>query len=758
MIAMRTHISRLALGVALLAVLLGGCTKKQKEVRHLERGKQLLAKKDYSRAMIEFRNALRADETDSEAWYQLGLGYLASGEQKNAAGAFLQATKLDPKHLAAQVKISEMMLASRDPNWLHEVQKRMTDVLAISQDNLDALNTLAVADWKLGDREQSERRLQEGLARFPKDLRTNVSLAQIRIARKDLSGAEEILTKLSQQQPPNALAFVALAELHIFMNRQNEAEQDYQRALQIEPQNAVALLEYGALKMRSGPKDDAEELFKRVSALPDRQYRPMHATFLWQTGRRAEAIDELARLAQADASDRDARTRLVTAYVAAGRKEEAQKVLNATLERRPKDVDALLQRSELYLQAGKLSEAEKDLLQAARFHPANAPAHFLLARLHGARGTTLSQRQELTEALRLEPSMLRARLALSSLLVGTGAAKTALQILDEAPVEQKELAPTIVQRNWALLAVGDKPAFRKGIDDGLAKERTPDLLLQDAISKLDARDVTGARTSLMEALSGSPEDTRALELLARSYIAGKDTSGAVKFGREYAAKRPNSPRIQYWLGQFLASQGEPEGAATAYQAAIAADPAFFPAKLALATLEIGRGKLQEARKRLAELPQENNSVRFLSAHVEQASGNNAAALDLYRKIVEAEPNNALALNNLAYLLSEHAGKSEEALAYAQKAKELQPENAMIDDTLGWVMYRRSLYGNAVKHLESATSKAPNAVRQYHLAMTYFQLGDLKKGQQALSAGLKLDPNAPEAKLALALQAEKSVKP
>ena len=108
--------------------------------------------------------------------------------------------------------------------------------------------------------------------------------------------------------------------------------------------------------------------------------------------------------------------------------------------------------------------------------------------------------------------------------------------------------------------------------------------------------------------------------------------------------------------------------------------------------------------------------------------------------------NPLALNGLAYLLTE-SGQPDEAIRYAQKAKEVAPGSAAVDDTLGWTYFRKGMYAMAVTHLESATAKEGTALRRYHLAMAYLKAGDPKRGRQTFEAALKMDPKLPEAQIA-----------
>ena len=51
---------------------------------------------------------------------------------------------------------------------------------------------------------------------------------------------------------------------------------------------------------------------------------------------------------------------------------------------------------------------------------------------------------------------------------------------------------------------------------------------------------------------------------------------------------------------------------------------------------------------------------------------------------------AAAANNLAWVLAAHGGDKDKALALAQIATELVPEDPHVSDTLGWILYRRGV--------------------------------------------------------------------
>jgi Tfp pilus assembly protein PilF len=94
-------------------------------------------------------------------------------------------------------------------------------------------------------------------------------------------------------------------------------------------------------------------------------------------------------------------------------------------------------------------------------------------------------------------------------------------------------------------------------------------------------------------------------------------------------------------------------------------------------------------------------ARRVLAAVEEKTGNRTAAVEQYRKILGSTPDDVVAMNNFAYALTEYTNSPDAALRIAQRAKELAPNDAAVDDTLGWVLYRKGLYGSAVQQFENA---------------------------------------------------------
>jgi tetratricopeptide (TPR) repeat protein len=738
--------------VLIFAILtLSGCdlSPDAKEARYLEKGRKEFQKRNYAVAILHFKNASGAKPWDAEPYYQLGLSYFAGNDGRSAAANFRKAVEVNPRHTGAQLQLAQLMATARDKNSLEEAQKHAQAVLALQPDDPDALSVLGVTDLRLGNPESAQSHLEQALRKSPNHLRAWVVLSEVKMARHDVAGAEKALQEASTRLPKSPDPKIYLGQFYVSQSRAPEAEQQFRQALAMDPKNGTALLELGAMQVKAGHTDEAEQTYRQVSALPEKQYRSVHAEFLFRSGKRDQGVAELAKLAAADPADLSVRTNLVEAYLAVNRAGDAEKVLTAAPNKNGLDEDARIRRSRIYLDWGKYTEAEADLNQVLHFRKDSAEAYYLLAKVSQGRANITKQKQQLQEALNIDRTFLAARIELARALLASQNAKPALTLLDEAPENQMNAGPLILQRNWALLALGDKEAARKGIDRVLTAGKVPEALLQDGAMKLDRKDYAGARKSIEEALDKTPEDVRALFMLVRSYTAQKQTAEAVQIMREYAQKQPKSPAVQEYLGRVLATGGDRAGARKAFEAAKAARPGFVDADFDLAQLDFSEGKLDDARKKLSEAAAthpDNKNAHLLLARFEMTTGKTPSAIEQFKKAVALDGKDALAFNSLAYLLAQ-SKQPDEAVKYAQKAWELAPDNPAVEDTLGWVYYQQGQYPLAVVQLEAANAKQGTAVRKYHLAMAYLKAGKPDRARQTLDAALKMDSKLPEAQAA-----------
>ena len=159
----------------------------------------------------------------------------------------------------------------------------------------------------------------------------------------------------------------------------------------------------------------------------------------------------------------------------------------------------------------------------------------------------------------------------------------------------------------------------------------------------------------------------------------------------------------------------------------------------LAALYAETNRYDQALARLADALKtrpNDTAALMLSGVIYEQKSDIPKARDAYEKVLAIEPRAAAAANNLAWIYSEHGGDKDKALQLAQMAKEIAPDDPRVSDTLGWILYKRGIYQNALSLLkESAAKMGENPQVQYHLGMVYAQLGDQANARKALNAAI-----------------------
>ena len=148
------------------------------------------------------------------------------------------------------------------------------------------------------------------------------------------------------------------------------------------------------------------------------------------------------------------------------------------------------------------------------------------------------------------------------------------------------------------------------------------------------------------------------------------------------------------------------------------------------------GKEQEAIKefqKLLESDSQSIAGNMGIAAMYEAQKQNKEAAEHYKKVLNIQPNNPIAANNLAWLLAlDENGDLGEALRLAMQAKQSLPDDANISDTLGWIHYKRQSYSLAMGQFQQALTANPdNATVGYHLALAQYANGDKKSAVQTL---------------------------
>ncbi|MDT8321729.1 MAG: tetratricopeptide repeat protein [Xanthomonadales bacterium] len=159
--------------------------------------------------------------------------------------------------------------------------------------------------------------------------------------------------------------------------------------------------------------------------------------------------------------------------------------------------------------------------------------------------------------------------------------------------------------------------------------------------------------------------------------------------------------------------------------------------------EVGQDKvaLEVLDEALQQFP---DSVPILYSHALLAA--ELGRVDLaergFRLILAEQPENAVALNALGYTLADQTERYEEAEALIRQAYILQPNEASIVDSMGWIAYRRGRLPEAVGYLRRAWKLDRNPEIAAHLGEVLWKLGSKQAARAVWLEGQEVDAENP----------------
>ena len=288
------------------------------------------------------------------------------------------------------------------------------------------------------------------------------------------------------------------------------------------------------------------------------------------------------------------------------------------------------------------------------------------------------------------------------------------------------------------------------------------------IINLDKEDINN-RLLLAKLLSEHPDkDKEVLKLLNETIQISPDQPEAQVFKTAYLIKLKRNeeamelankidkqfPKLvlgKLLKGDVYLAEKKLDKATEMYQEAYKIQP-NDKVLLTLADLLNAQGKLPDAIKLLNNALEKNNkngSIHFKLATTYQQQNDTQKAEEHYKAILTEQPDNVLALNNLAFLYSQN--NNPQALDFAKKAYDNAPESAAVLDTYGNILVKQGQAKEGLPILEKAASLAPkeNDI-QFHLAEAYSANDNNQKALEILEAIVKAEQDFSEKKAAVSL--------
>jgi len=467
----------------------------------------------------------------------------------------------------------------------------------------------------------------------------------------------------------------------------------FQEAIRLDPNSAEAHYDLGVAFVRLQQLRQGMEQFQlALKSKPDSiQIRNSLGAVLLDMGQAAAAQAEFEAAVQVDPKSVFALDHLAQALSLQRHYAAAIRYWSRALALQPGSPDLMLSLGIATYQNGDASGSIRILDELVKAHPEFKSGHFNLANIFAHESRFREAADEYAQVLRLDPSDDQARLAMVKALVTVAAYQDAL-----APAEAY---------------VSRKPADPEG-----------HLLLGSVYRGLGTYDK--AERELRVAVAG----------------------------------RPNDPDAQYQLGFVLVRNGKPKEALTHLQRAVELKPSDTAAQFQLIGVLRGLGdsaRAAEVEQEFKKAKEHEFTLNQVAAKGNQAnellrSGQPLKAADIYRQMLQIDPNNAQTEYNLALALDAAHDIAGERQAL-EKAVSLDPKMGEAGAELGRLALTSGDLKSAEQWLRSALDANPQlASARGNLAVVCALKGDSVQAEKLLRQALEDDPGYAQGHLNLGL--------
>lgn len=562
---------------------------------------------------------------------------------------------------------------------------------------------------QMQDVDELEKQLKNMVERFPRDDEVQSMLLRYYVAEQRMDEAEAFLRSIADPTAEDPGRFVSLINFLSRVRGEEAARAEIQRGIAESPNPNRFKAMLAMLDFQAGDQEKAIAEMEAILVDADETTDETHeikvtlARMLVGTGNPVGARRLVEEVLAQNNTHVEALKMQAAWQLAADEVEDALANLRLALDTAPEDVQVMNMMFEAYSRLGD-TDLAREFLALAVDASGNAPDTSLrYARLLMQEDRLLPAEDVLLPALRQDTSNVDLLATLGNLYLRLDDIPRANQVIDTLRRLDSEQANQVANglQAEALNQEG-------GTEEALG-------YLEDIASAEDA----GLREQLV---------------LLRAQLQTGKTAQALALAKKLVTANPDNLGVKQALALTLLSTGDLVGARAAFEEIVEAAPATAVASwIQLSQIHLRQGNPDQAdaavEAGLAATGQHPNLLWVKASRLER-SGDIDGALAIYENLYEQNPSALVIANNLASMLATYkddAESLERAWVIGRRLRDI--DVPPIQDTYGWILFRRGQIDEALPYLENAAEGLPNdPLVQVHLGRAYVAL---ERNEEAL---------------------------
>lgn len=461
-------------------------------------------------------------------------------------------------------------------------------------------------------------------------------------------------------------------------------------------------------------------------------------------GNTSKAIESFKMTLVYDQNSPSVHMRLASEYLKQGMVTESLQQAELAAQKDPKSVDAHLLLGGLYSSMKLYPKAMDQYQTVIKLNPANTEAPLYIGALY-------SEQKQPEKAVKYFESLAKNPNYQTPHLVYYYIGRVRLEQNDpkfqkaaEAALKKSlELKPDFVD---ALLVLGSYFSKNKQDDRAIElyrryqKTQSPSPKVAEVLAQIYVEkgqyELAFEQLEILESDSDEPLNVKMK--MALILIEQKKYEKAVQKLEDILKEAPESDKVRFYLAAVYEETKQNTKAIAEFKRIPSVSQYFGEATVHAAYLLKGLGRLEEAMevasKGLAERKDQpqiyamyaslldektdykgalkilkagldkfpsNAQLRFYYGTIYDRLGDKAMVIAEMKKVIEIDPDHVQGLNYLAFTWAEQGEHLDAAEKLARRALELEPQDGYVLDTLGWILYKKNQFVEAIRVLEAA---------------------------------------------------------
>ena len=766
-------LSKSALAVVVCLALAGCKSDAERADEYFQSGKELLEAGDIDRAMVEFRNVFEFEQNHLETRMTMGKLFLEQDNTAAAYGQFLRVAEQHPEEFEARLILAELAFSAG--NW-EEFERHGAVVIAQQPENprvraielgttyraaaLDEddparqalipaaesllaempankiVNSLLLDSYiRDGVFSKALERFDVMIAESPQDRTLYTRRLAVLAQMQDMDALETQLREMVEQFPGDPEVQGMLFRFYVSQQRLEDAEA-FLRSLSDpsdeDPANYLSLIQFiGQVRGEEAARTEIERAVE-LNPNPNR-FKAMLAMLDFRAGEQDKAISELeAILADADPAQEDTqaiKAMFARILVQTGNQVGARRQVEEVLAQNPAHVESLKMQASWQLQADEVDEAIANLRIALDTAPEDVQVMTLLFDAYSRLGETNLAREYLALAVDASGNAPDTSLRYARVLISEERYLAAEDVLLPALRQNPDNVDLLALLGQLYLRMEDIPRATQVVDTlgriDTEQSRAQGNSLQAQV--LNQQSGSDEAIAYLEELANQEDaSVRDQLVLINARLRTGETAAALAMAEALVAENPDSLGLKQALANTQAAHGDLAAAEATMRGIVTAQPQADRTWLQLARLAGRQGDAEKSQAIVDEAiiaTDRHPNVMWAKASILERNGDVDGAIAIYEELYALNSSSIVVANNLASMLATYkddAESLERAWIVGRRLRDI--DNPAVQDTYGWILFRRGEVEDALPYLKNAADALDDPIVQAHLGFVYAELG------------------------------------